>query len=189
VGEYLLQLSGLLRPLIQRRWAVLVADWNGLEESKLEAFLFGAVRVPTTKVRTGLWEIQGKRCFYCDGRLADPTRGHVDHFLPWARYPDDGLDNFVVADKRCNADKSASLAASEHVVRWARRFAVSNSLDGQLTELARRTAWDRDPERSRSAARGIYLRLPDDARLWVRGREFLKPDLMVLSEALAGHRR
>ncbi len=32
VGEYLLQLSGLLRPLIQRRWAAMVADLNRLEE-------------------------------------------------------------------------------------------------------------------------------------------------------------
>src|SRR5688500_1713538 len=33
VGEYLLQLNGLLRPLIQRRWAAMVAHLNRLEES------------------------------------------------------------------------------------------------------------------------------------------------------------
>jgi hypothetical protein len=33
VGEYLLQLNGLLRPLIQRRWAAMVAQLNRLEES------------------------------------------------------------------------------------------------------------------------------------------------------------
>lgn len=185
VGEFLLQLSGLLRPLIQRRWAVLVADWNGLEESKLEAFLFGMVRVSTTKVRAGLWEIQGRRCFYCDARLSDPTAGAVDHFLPWARYPDDALDNFVVADQRCNAAKSASLAASEHVVRWSRRFAAADSVNGQLAELARRTSWERDPERTRNAARGIYVRLPNDARLWLRGKEFVPPDPSIIGPSLA----
>jgi hypothetical protein len=121
VGEFLLQLSGLLRPLIQRRWAAMVADLNGLEESRLDAFLFGSVRVPTTKVRAGLWEIQGRRCFYCEARLHDPTKGQVDHFLPWSRYPDDGLDNFVVADGKCNGWKSSSLAAAQHVARWVRR--------------------------------------------------------------------
>jgi hypothetical protein len=184
VGEYLLQLSGLLRPLIQRRWAALVADWNGLEESRLEAFLFGTVRVSTTKVRAGLWEIQERRCFYCDDRLSDPTRGQVDHFLPWARYPDDGLDNFVVADTKCNSAKSASLAASDHLARWVRRLSVSDNVHGQLAELARRTLWERDPRRSHSAARGIYLRLPDDARLWVKEKEFVAPDWPTIIAAL-----
>ena len=56
VGEYFLQLSGLLRPLIQRRWASMVAQLNRLEESQLETFLFGADRTRTVKIRSGLWE-------------------------------------------------------------------------------------------------------------------------------------
>jgi hypothetical protein len=54
VGEYFLQLSGLLRPLIQRRWSAMVAQLNGLEESQLEMFLFGADRTRTVKIRAGL---------------------------------------------------------------------------------------------------------------------------------------
>ena len=184
VGEYFLQLNGLLRPLIQRRWAAMVADLNRMEESQLEAFLFGAARMPTAKVRVGLWEIQERRCFYCEDRLREPTAGEVDHFLPWARYPDDGLDNFVVADKKCNAAKSASLAASEHVARWARRLAVADRQHAQLGDLAQRVSWDRNHERSLGAARGIYLRLPDDARLWVRGKEFEPPDPSKIGPAL-----
>ena len=38
VGEYLLQLNGLLRPLIHRRWCAMVALLNKLEDSRLEAF-------------------------------------------------------------------------------------------------------------------------------------------------------
>jgi hypothetical protein len=52
VGAYLLQLNGLLRPLIHRRWCAMVALLNKLEDSRLEEFLFGAERVPT--VRSGL---------------------------------------------------------------------------------------------------------------------------------------
>src|SRR5262249_1623330 len=45
VAEYLLQLNGLLRPLIHRRWCAMVALLNKLEDSRLEEFLFGAERV------------------------------------------------------------------------------------------------------------------------------------------------
>jgi 5-methylcytosine-specific restriction endonuclease McrA len=125
VGEFFLRLNGLLRPLIQRRWAAMVAQLNRLEESQLEMFLFGADRTRTAKIRAGLWEIQGRRCFYCEARIADPVSGQVDHFVPWSRYPDNTVDNFVVADKRCNGFKSSSLAAADHLSRWTRRFVQS----------------------------------------------------------------
>jgi 5-methylcytosine-specific restriction endonuclease McrA len=184
VGEYLPQLAGLLRPLIQRRWAAMVAQLNRLEESQLEVFLFGADRTRTARIRTGLWELQERRCFYCDARLREPAHGHVDHFVPWSRYPDDSLHNLVVADKLCNGSKSSSLAATEHLVRWARRFAADSSEYSHLTDLAQRAAWDRDAVRSVSVARAIYLRLPDDARLWVRGKEFIAPDPAMIATAL-----
>jgi 5-methylcytosine-specific restriction endonuclease McrA len=184
VGEYLLQLNGLLRPLIQRRWAAMVAQLNRLEDSRLEMFLFGADRVLTAKVRAGLWDVQKCRCFYCDGRLADPANGQVDHFVPWSRYPDDSLDNLVVADVGCNAFKGNSLAAADHVARWGRRLVPGSSEYGQLDALARKTAWERRPERSASVARGIYFRLPANARLWLRRKEFVAPDVAALAAAL-----
>jgi 5-methylcytosine-specific restriction endonuclease McrA len=184
VGEYLLQLAGLFRPLIQRRWAAKVAQFNRLEESQLEVFLFGAARTPTAKIRAGLWEIQGRRCFYCDTRVREPVQGEVDHFVPWSRYPDDALDNLVVAERRCNGFKSSSLAAAEHLAHWARRFADNSSEYAQLDDLADRAGWDRHAVRSLSVARAIYLRLPDDARLWLRGKEFVPPDLVIILAAL-----
>jgi 5-methylcytosine-specific restriction endonuclease McrA len=184
VGEYFLQLNGLLRPLIQRRWATMVAQLNRLEESQLEMFLFGADRTRTAKIRVGLWEIQGRRCFYCDARIAEPARGQVDHFVPWCRYPDDTLDNFVVADNPCNGFKSSSLAAAEHLARWARRFVDRSGEHVQLADLAQRSMWDRRPDRSLNVARAIYLRLPDDARLWLRGKDFVPPDSSMIGAAL-----
>ena len=156
VGEYFLQLNGLLRPLIQRRWAAMVAQLNRLEESQLEMFLFGADRTQTAKIRAGLWEIQGRRCFYCDARIAEPVRGQVDHFVPWSRYPDDTLDNFVVADKSCNGFKSSSLAAADHLTRWTRRFADGSSEYAQLSDLAHgRHGIDNPTEVSTSLVRSI----------------------------------
>lgn len=185
VGEYFLQLNGLLRPLIQRRWAAMVAQLNRLEESLLEMFLFGTDRTPTAKVRAGLWEIQGRRCFYCDARITEPVRAQVDHFVPWSRYPDDTLDNFVVADNSCNGFKSSSLAAADHLARWSRRFVQGSSEYDQLADLRQRAGWNRQPGRSLNVARAIYLRLPGDARLWLRGKEFVQPDAVAIGTALS----
>jgi len=184
VGEYFVQLAGLLRPLIQRRWASMIAQVNQLEEAQLETFLFGAVRTATATVRAGIWEIQDKRCFYCEKKLVEPTQGEVDHFVPWSRYPDDSLDNFVVADRRCNGAKSSSLAAHPHLERWRRRFAVNSTAFAQLRDLGTSARWDRRPYRSLNVARAIYPRLPQDARLWLRGSEFIAPDGKAIAVAL-----
>ncbi len=184
VGEYFVQLNGLLRPLIHRRWCAMVALLNKLEDSRLEEFLFGADRVPTVKVRAGLWEIQGKRCFYCDGRVVDPRKGHVDHFIPWARYPDNGIENLVVTDVACNGYKGSSLAAGEHVMRWAARLSPAGGVTSQLAELVARTGWDRHAERTVSVARGIYLSLPQTAKLWLRRKEFVGVDQEAMKRAL-----
>ena len=117
-------------------------------------------------------------------RLGDPTRGQVDHFVPWSRYPDDSLDNLVVADVACNGFKSSSLAAADHVARWARRLVAGSPEHRQLAYLAQRTAWEREPDKSASVARGIYLRLGADARLWLRRREFVDPDGARLAAVL-----
>jgi HNH endonuclease len=163
----------------------MVAQLNQLQESQLDAFLFGSDRTQTANIRAGLWEIQGRHCFYCDSAVPEPTRAQVDHFIPWSRYPDDGLDNFVVADVACNAFKSNSLAASSHVARWARRFAGDSPELAQIATLADQTRWERHDQRSLSVARAIYGRLSDDALLWLRRKEFVTPDRSTIEAALA----
>src|SRR3972149_8419095 len=183
VGEYLVQLNTLLRPFIYRQWAAKVAHINGLEEYRLEKFLFGAERISTEAVRAGLQEIQRNRCFYCESGLANspPTRPVVDHFIPWSRYPDNGIENLVIAHERCNSFKRDFLAGHEHVIRWA--ASMRNNSDG-LERLAEREKWERHPDRTLSVARAIYLRLPDDASLWGQGREFVTIDRRALERAL-----
>jgi hypothetical protein len=87
VAEQLVQLSGLLRPLIQRSWAGMVAGMNRdtTDEARLQEFLFGAQRISLEPVRQNLRELQNNRCFYCDGRITGAA--DVDHFIPWARHP------------------------------------------------------------------------------------------------------
>jgi len=93
----------------------------------------------------------------------------VDHFVPWARHPNDAIENLVAAHARCNASKSDHLAASEHLARWVGR---DDAEAKHLAQIAADVVWRSEPGLSLSVARGIYLRLPDDTRLWQRGGSF-----------------
>jgi CRISPR/Cas system Type II protein with McrA/HNH and RuvC-like nuclease domain len=161
-----------------------VAQINKLQENQLEDFLFGVERVSSARIRGGLWEIQKETCFYCAERIPEPIRGEVDHFIPWSRYPDNGIENLVVAHKRCNGDKRDYLAATDHVERWKRRFSLQLGESSELSTLADRVGWERDPNKTLGAARGLYLRLRADAQLWNNGRVFVNPDFERLRATL-----
>lgn len=165
VGEWLVRLAGLLRPIVQPRWAAFVADRSGgvVEASWLDAFLFGASRIALDAIRAPLVEHQRRECFYCRDRLT-AAAAEVDHFIPWSRYPDDGLDNLVAAHARCNNSKRDSLAASDHLGHWLDRVSPSGR-DG-LDVLARETDWLRHRERTLGSARASYLWLPEGTLLW-----------------------
>ena len=182
-GEHLIRLAGLLRPLIQRQWAAMFAKVNRdlLEDSRLEEFLFGATRVPLRALRDPLRELQDGRCFYCDGPIVKPA---VDHFLPWSRYPDDGIENLVLADAACNAAKRDFLASNKHVERWTARLSPEGRTSGQLLEIAAAAGWESHPARTLSVARAVYLRLPLDFRLWSRSKEFVAVDREQLQAML-----
>jgi hypothetical protein len=181
VAEQLLRLNGLLRPLFYREWAVMVARMNKLPEAQLERFLFGSERTSLEAVRSPLRNLQANRCFYCDGRITGPA--DVDHFIPWTRYPDDGLDNLVVAHPTCNNSKRDFLAAADHVERWADR---TRTRSGELTAVAREAGWARDAGRSGSVATAIYLRLPVTARLWRRPNDLVLLERERIARALIG---
>jgi len=162
VAEHLVRLNGILRPLFHREWAVMVARRNELPEAELETFLFRPERLALDTVRQPLRELQDHRCFYCRDRITG--RADVDHFIPWARYPDDGLDNLVVADPKCNNKKRDFLAAAKHVERWKERLKAD---DSDLATIAASVGWRRDTERTTSIAKSIYSRLPLSTPLWV----------------------
>ena len=162
VAQQLVLINGLLRPLFHREWAVMVAGMNELPEAELEAFLFGSERTPLDAVRGPLRDLQDNRCFYCDGRIVG--RADVDHFIPWSRYPDDGLDNLVAAHPGCNNSKRDFLAAAAHVKHWTAR---KKEFDTKFMAMATELYWPRDTERTKSVAAAIYARLPGSARLWI----------------------
>ena len=179
VADQLVRLNGVLRPLFQREWARKVARLNALPESELETFLFGAERIALEPVRRPLLELQQGCCFYCNGGISN--RADVDHFLPWSRYADDGLDNLVIAHVGCNASKSDYMAAAGHVARWRQRV---REHDAALNLIAQQARWRRDPGRTLSVARALYLRLPLTSQLWEGQGTFVPIDGGRIGEAL-----
>ena len=180
VAEAFVRLAGILRPFVLQHWAAKVAALNSLEEAKLPAFLFCVDRLSLEPVRAPLVEVQAGRCFYCGRQFKGPVE--IDHFIPWARQPDNGLHNLVAAHPACNNAKRDFLAAPGHVERWR----VRSSLQAlALDEIAQQAQWETGEARILGIARGTYLGLPEDARLWQAKGEFVVADPRALLELLA----
>ena len=136
-SEHLVRLAGLLRPLVQSQWAGWIASNTSnralVADSLLEDFLFGTQRVPLHRVQSALVDVQNGECFYCRTKIAG---AHVDHFVPWSRHFDNGLDNLVAACARCNNSKSNLLASGSHVGRWAQRFDADSQTASDIARIA-----------------------------------------------------
>jgi 5-methylcytosine-specific restriction endonuclease McrA len=166
-GEHLAALAGLLRPVIEREWLQFVAARNdaNVEELRLQRFLFGSERIGLVALVEPLHAVQDGRCFYCVGSAGGGWE--IDHFLPWARLPDNKLDNLVLAHARCNNDKRAALASLEHLARWTQRFDPAGQTSQALDQVAAATAWPRRPAATLASARALYLHQPAGTPLWL----------------------
>lgn len=184
-SDHLVRLASLIRPLLQRRWTQLVAAFNRdiIADSQLEEFLFGVDRTAVAKLAPVLRELEDNRCFYCGQALGEQL--HVDHFLPWSRFADDGLWNLVPADPKCNLEKQAHLAGTSHLAHWAPRFQAGSPIFRSLNAIADEFSWPAEPEVTLATARGAYLRLPEDSRLWLRRRDLEVADLDRIRSILA----
>jgi len=165
VGAALVRLNGMLRPLIYREWAALVARLNRLPSAELEEFLFGGGRIPLTAVSGDLLDAQDGRCFYCGGRVGPVVQ--VDHFVPRSRYPNDRIENLVAADATCNRKKSDHLAAARHLQAWQTRLETAD-----LRAIAELRAWPSGAAASWGVVGAIYRGLGNGVPLWLEGDEF-----------------
>jgi hypothetical protein len=181
-GDHLLRLTPLLRPLIELHWIRMVARLNHIntEEERLHAHLFGTERRTFPPgLRGGLSEVQDGICFYCHDRLGGRTQ--VDHFVPWARWPNDAIENLVLADG-CNGHKRDFLPALPHVDRWRQRL---ESHRADLIDISETSRWEADWPRSLALARSCYAHLPSGTPLWLRADEFTDDDPMLITGLLA----
>ena len=129
----------------------------------------------------GLREVAGGRCFYCG--IAVRRGGQIDHFLPWTRQIDNGIENLVFAHGTCNRDKSAYLAAEPHLERWVARIADTGA-GRALRQIADEKRWDSHPQQTLAVARAIYLKLPEGYKLWDLGKQFSSMNRPRLAAAL-----
>ena len=169
VGDRLVVLGPMIRPLIETHWARDVMRWSRIdaEDEHVREHLFGRERVGFPKALVGeLAELQGNTCFYCGDALTSGRQ--VDHFVPWSRYANDAVENLVVAD-RCNTYKSSHLAATEHLARWRARL---DHACGDLITIAERSKWPTDRQRTWSLTRMTYAHLSAGTPLWIRAGDF-----------------
>ncbi len=127
VAACLRRLRGVIIALVQARWAVFVREQNerlGIDR-QLESFLFGVERTAVTGYAARFFELQNGRCFYSGDKLAQPSSGEVDHFIPWARYPFDSPFNLVLATRKINNQLRDSLKPDSWRKRWLDRNDVS----------------------------------------------------------------
>jgi len=167
---------GLVTDLVQSAWVRYVRRFNPQllgDATDLHAFLFGTERANLATVAEVLREVQTNRCFYCDHALKD-AKAHVDHFVPWSRYPVDLGHNFVLAHQTCNSSKSDRLPALVHLERWAGQLGRGGST---LTAGFNRRGILHDLPTTLRITDWAYQQCQQAAGMtWVRGNELVKLD-------------
>lgn len=133
----------------------------------LESFLFETPKKTLDKVSKALLKLDGAKCFYCEERL---TSAHVDHFIPFSKYPRDITQNFVLAHARCNISKSNALASEKHLLRWLDRL---NRRASDLISIAEEAGVMNDAQvMSRVALWSYSNAASSDGKAWVRPTVF-----------------
>jgi hypothetical protein len=139
------------------------------DKGNLSDFLFGTNRQSLLKARHVMHDIQQGSCFYCKKKIQ--TTGQVDHFIPWARYPNDLAHNFVLAHGNCNREKSAHLAAQSHRDAWYEQNIITHSsaISSELSQY-----FSADSRRSEAVASWAYQQgSQSNALLWLTGKTFV----------------
>jgi len=170
VAECFRTFHPLVRELVEGAWSNCIRRTNASalgEQVDLRSFLFGTPRQSLAAVRPILADIQKETCFYCGKRVRKEDQ-HVDHFIPWWRYPTDLGHNFVLADGRCNGQKSDHLAGQQHLANWANR---NERLGDRLAREFDARRVRHDLQASLRIACWAYGQLAArSGQVWVRGR-------------------
>ena len=167
------QFSEIIEELCQKRWIDFVrlnkqnlVVLDGLPD--LDEFMFAPSRSQLGQVANFLIDLQECQCFYC-GKSLKNNKYAVDHFIPWSLYPADTGHNFVLADDKCNSQKSNYLASEEFLNQWLER----NHLHDQLiTQEISQLGFLTDIQRSHRVADWAYRQAVENEYLvWLGGSE------------------
>jgi hypothetical protein len=94
----------------------------------------------------------------------------MDHFFPWARYPNDGFAKLVVARSSCNLAKSDHVVVFDHYQHWQERNADKTALIS-IDEMAIQSKWEVRLTESLNITQIIYGRVEDCIELWRSSHE------------------
>lgn len=178
----------VVQALVQLAWLRMVQQLPVNREligqgGDVAEFLFGADRSAIAKLAGSLKEIQRGACFYCGRRI--PAGGHVDHFIPWVRYPRDLGHNFVLAHDACNGRKGDLLAGVPHLERWLERNASRRAELGRIFSDAHLL---HDAETTRHVAAWSYEQVERAGGLvWLGGDRFGHLGREWRAPFMAGH--
>ena len=167
------QFSEIIEELCQKRWIdfvrlnkqnLLVLD--GLPD--LDEFMFAPSRSQLGQVANFLIDLQECQCFYC-GKSLKNNKYVVDHFIPWSLYPADTGHNFVLADDKCNSQKSNYLASEQFLNQWLERNYLHDQL---ITQEISQLGFLTDIQRSHRVADWAYKQaIENEYLVWLGGSE------------------
>lgn len=157
VAQQLTRFSGVLRPLIEFRFAQLVAKINGEHLNALDfdihEHLFGRDRImPPDNIRAGLTKLQASKCILTGQRIRR-DKSELDHVIPWSRTRLSVIENFLMTTSSVNRSKSDSLLGPDLIDRW---LDYMDNKSDQIAELADANNWPTDSERVSNIALRIY---------------------------------
>ena len=93
----------------------------------------------------------------------------VDHFIPWSLYPADTGHNFVLADDKCNSQKSNYLASEQFLDQWRERNHLHDRL---ITQEISQLGFLTDLQRSHRVANWAYKQaIENEYLVWLGGSE------------------
>ena len=167
------QFSEIVEELCQKRWIdyvrlnkhnLIVLD--GLPD--LNEFMFAPSRNQLGRVADYLIDLQQYQCFYC-GKSLKNSKYAVDHFIPWSLYPADTGHNFVLADEKCNSQKSNYLASQQFLHQWQERNHLHDqSIIREISQLGFLT----DLQRSHRVADWAYKQaIENEYLVWLGGKD------------------
>ncbi len=177
VAKALTKFAGVLRPLVEFRFAEVVAKVNKdklghLAEYQIHEHLFGSGRsMPSRSMRDDLVEVQDNRCVYSDVPL-DAGRRSLDHVMPWSLTKLSQIENFVMTTTSANSSKSDSLLGPELLDRWLEHL---NSRSSQMSQIAEKYSWPSDLARVCRTSYNIYKALDPTSGVWQGEGEGILP--------------
>lgn len=168
VAETLTKFAGVLRPLVEFKFAEVVAKINRdrlgqIAEYQIHEHLFGSDRsMPSRSMRDDLIEVQNNRCIYSNVPL-DAGPKSLDHVMPWSRTRLSQIENFVITTRSVNSSKSDSLLGPDLVQKWLSHL---DSHASQIGQIAEKHGWPSDLDRVRRTSYNIYTVLDPTIGVW-----------------------